>query len=162
MFLSCARLPPNRDKIAPAVARQPTILTMPKATSQPAVDECCDDTQATKIDISANNRPHSTASQTRCERAAKPLNCPHSHAASIQTTSVIMANPTGGNKKSAAMTAGINTKAEIRRYFSKSNPHQALSSPGSVPPKRRSRLAKACSAPSKSCSSKSGQRTSVK
>ena len=68
----------------------------------------------------------------------------------------------GGNRNNAAMTTGINTKADIRRYFSKSDPHQAVSSPGSVPPKRRSRLAKAFNAPSKSCSSKSGQRTSVK
>lgn len=74
----------------------------------------------------------------------------------------IAANPTGGNRNNAAMTTGINTKADIRRYFSKSDPHQAVSSPGSVPPKRRSRLAKAFNAPSKSCSSKSGQRTSVK
>jgi hypothetical protein len=41
----------------------------------------------------------STASQTRCDVEVKPLNCPHSHAASIQTTSVTMAKPAGGNKK---------------------------------------------------------------
>ncbi len=46
-------------------------------------------------------------------------------AASIQTTVVTIAKPIGGNKNNAAMTMGIKTKADIRRYFSKSDPHQA-------------------------------------
>ncbi len=95
--------------------------------------------------ISANNNPHNTANHTRCERVVKPLSCPHSHAASIQTTSVTMANPTGGNRNNAAMTTGINTK-QISGDTSAKRPHQAVSSPGSVPPKRRSRLAKAFNA----------------
>ncbi|EJK92652.1 hypothetical protein UUU_06380 [Klebsiella pneumoniae subsp. pneumoniae DSM 30104 = JCM 1662 = NBRC 14940] len=36
-----------------------------------------------------------------------------------------IAKPIGGNKNNAAMTMGIKTKADIRRYFSKSDPHQA-------------------------------------
>lgn len=75
--------------------------------------------------IAASRRPHSTASQTRCDVEVKPLSCPHSQAASIQTTRVTIAKPIGGNKNNAAMTMGIKTKADIRRYFSKSDPHQA-------------------------------------
>lgn len=72
--------------------------------------------------IAASRRPHNTASQTRCDVEVKPLSCPHSHAASMQTTVVTIANPIGGNKNSAAMTTGIKTKADIRRYFSKVTP----------------------------------------
>ena len=72
-----------------------------------------------------HRRQQKAASQTRCDVEVKPLSCPHSQAASIQTTRVTIAKPIGGNKNNAAMTMGIKTKADIRRYFSKSDPHQA-------------------------------------